>query len=158
MDIRLLDRKDKAALLSMLIKAKVFNSQEIDVAMELINVALEDPDQKDYVIYCLVNDQDHALGYICYGPAPMTQGTFDLYWIVVDPQYQSRGMGSKLIEFAEAQVSREKGRMLLIETSSTPEYEKTQTFYRHRGFREVGRVLDYYVPGNDRITYCKRFL
>jgi len=25
-----------------------------------------------------------------------------------------------------------------------------------RGFKEVARVPDYYYPGNDRITFCKR--
>ncbi len=125
--------------------------------MELIDIALKNPDQKDYKIYCLVNDQDRPLGYLCYGLAPMTQGTFDLYWIVVDPQYQNQGIGSKLMDFLEEQVRQEKGRIVLIETSSTPEYDKTQKFYKQRGFQEVGRVPDYYVPGNDRVTYYKRY-
>jgi len=91
MKIRLLARKDKAGLLSLLIRTKAFTSREIDVAMELIDIVLKDRNQKDYAVHCAVNDQDKLLGYVCYGPSPMTEGTFDLYWIAVDPRFRARG-------------------------------------------------------------------
>jgi len=148
--------KDRASLLSMLIKTRSFTSAEIDVAMELINIVLKDQIQKDYQIYCMVDDQDQAIGYICYGPTPMTQGTFDLYWIAVDPGFQEQGVGSKLLSFLEEVVKAEGGRLILADTSTIPHYEKTQKFYLKNGFQEVARVLDYYHPGNDRVTFCRR--
>ena len=148
--------KDRASLLSMLIKTRSFTSAEIDVAMELIDIVLKDQIQKDYQIYCMVDDQDQAIGYICYGPTPMTQGTFDLYWIAVDPDFQEQGVGSKLLSFLEEVVKAEGGRLILADTSTIPHYEKTQKFYLKNGFQEVARVLDYYHPGNDRITFCRR--
>jgi ribosomal protein S18 acetylase RimI-like enzyme len=157
MKIRSLVLKDRAKLHSMLIETRLFIPEEIDVAMELIDIVLKDKNQKDYKIYCMVDDQDQPVGYICYGPAPMTQGTFDLYWIVVDPNFQGQGIGSKLLDFLEKVLKEMDGRMILVETSSIPEYEKTQRFYLQKGFNEVARVPDYYSPGNDRITYCKRF-
>jgi len=148
--------KDRASLLSMLIKTRSFTSAEIDVAMELIDIVLKDQIQKDYQIYCMVDDQDQAIGYLCYGPTPMTQGTFDLYWIAVDPDFQEQGVGSKLLSFLEEVVKAEGGRLILADTSTIPHYEKTQKFYLKNGFQEVARVLDYYHPGNDRITFCRR--
>jgi len=156
MKIRSLVEKDRARLLSMLIKARAFTSEEIDVAMELIDIVLKDPIQKEYQIYCMVDDQDHAIGYICYGPTPMTQGTFDLYWIAVDPDFQEQGVGSKLLSFLEEMVKPEGGRLILADTSTIPHYEKTQNFYLKNGFKEVARIPDYYHPGNDRITFCRR--
>ena len=158
MKIRSLARKDKAGLLSLLIKTKAFSSKEINVAMELIDIVLKDKKQKDYTIYCAVNDEDKLLGYICYGPSPMTEGTVDLYWIAVDPDLQDQGVGSLLIDFLEGEVRKIQGRMALAETASIGEYEKTQRFYLQKGFKEVARVPDYYYPGNDRITFCKRFV
>jgi ribosomal protein S18 acetylase RimI-like enzyme len=158
MKIRLLARKDKAGLLSLLIKTKAFTSREIDVAMELIDIVFKDKKQRDYTVYCALNDQDKLLGYICYGPSPMTEGTFDLYWIAVDPEVQSQGVGSSLIGFLEERVGEMKGRMILAETASIGQYEKTLKFYVRRGFTEVARVPDYYYPGNDRITFCKRLV
>jgi ribosomal protein S18 acetylase RimI-like enzyme len=156
MEIRPLFEKDRAGLLSMLNKTLAFTSAEIDVAMELINIVLKDESQKDYQVYCMVNDQDQVIGYICYGLTPMTRGTFDLYWIAVDPDFQKKGVGSKLLSFLEEVVKAEGGRMILADTSTIPQYEKTQKFYLKNGFQEVARIPDYYHPGNDRITFCKK--
>ena len=156
MKIRQLFEKDRATLLSMLIKTRAFTSAEIDVAMELIDIVLKDRGQKDYQIECMVNDQDLAIGYICYGPTPMTQGTFDLYWIAVDPDYQEQGAGSRLLSSLEEVVKARGGRMILADTSSIPHFEKTQKFYLKNGFQEVAKIPDYYHPGNDRMTFCKR--
>jgi len=156
MKIRSLAQRDRARLHSMLMEAQVFTHEEIEVATELIGIVLKDANQEDYRIDCMTNDEDQAIGYVCYGPVPMTQGTFDLYWIVVDPRCQGQGVGSRLLRFLEEVAREKKGRMILIDTSSIPEYEKAQKFYFHHGFQEVARVPDYYRPGNDRITFCKR--
>jgi ribosomal protein S18 acetylase RimI-like enzyme len=156
MNIRPLILKDRAKLHSMLIDSRVFTAEEIDIAIELIDTVLKDESQKDYKIDCMVDDQDQPVGYICYGPIPMTQGTFDLYWIVVDPNFQGKGIGSKLLDFLEEGVREEGGRMILADTSTIPQYEKTKNFYIQNGFQEVAKVPDYYYPGNDRVTFCKR--
>jgi ribosomal protein S18 acetylase RimI-like enzyme len=156
MTIRPLLNKDREKLHSMLAATNAFTPEEIDVAMELIDIVLRDGDQKDYEIQCLVNEQDDPMGYICYGPAPMTQGTFDLYWIVVARGFQSGGVGTRLLDFLEGVVKTRKGRMILVDTSSIPSYERALTFYLRKGFEVVGRIQDYYGPGNDRITFCKR--
>jgi ribosomal protein S18 acetylase RimI-like enzyme len=156
MKIRPLLEKDRAKLLSVLIKTRAFTSAEIDVAMELIDIVLKDQVQKDYQIDCMVDDQDLAIGYICHGPTPMAQGTFDLYWIAVDPDFQEQGAGSKLVGFLEEGVKARGGRMILADTSTVPQYEKTQRFYVKNRFQQVARIPDYYQPGNDRITFCRR--
>jgi ribosomal protein S18 acetylase RimI-like enzyme len=158
MNIRSLVEKDRAGLLSMLIKTRAFTSAEIDVAMELIDIVLKDGNQKDYRVDCMADDQDQAIGYICYGSAPMTQGTFDLYWIAVEPDSQEKGVGSKLLSFLEERVKAEGGRMILADTSTVPQYEKTRKFYVRNGFEEAAIIRDYYHPGNDRITFCKKIL
>ena len=120
MKIRSLIPKDRTRLRAILVETRAFSSEEIDVAMELIDIVLTDENQKDYMIQCMVDDQDRPVGYICYGPVPMTQGTFDLYWIAVDPDFQGRGAGSKLLTFLEGAVREMKGRMILADTSSIP--------------------------------------
>ena len=46
MKIRPLLEKDRAKLLSMLIRTRAFTSEEIDVAMELIDIVLKDREPK----------------------------------------------------------------------------------------------------------------
>lgn len=140
----------------MVIEAGVFTDEEVDIAMELIDLVLGGQGQKDYQIACATDDQDRLLGYICYGPIPMTVGGFDLYWIVVDPGGQGQKVGSGLLNYMEEEARRSKGRMILADTSSIPSYERARAFYLKRGFKEVARIADYYWEGNDRITYRKK--
>jgi ribosomal protein S18 acetylase RimI-like enzyme len=53
-------------------------------------------------------------------------------------------------------VRAKRGRLILADASTVPLYEKTQRFYVKNGFKEVARVPDYYHPGNDRVTFCKK--
>ena len=156
MKIRSLVQKDRERLHAILINGCFFTPEEIHTAMELIDIVLNNQAQKDYAIDCIVDDQDDALGYICYGLSPMTQGTFDLYWIVVDSACQGKGIGSILLDFLEEALRGIEARMILVDTSSISSYEKTQRFYIKNGFEEVARIPDYYFPGNDRITFCKK--
>ncbi len=156
MKIRQLISEDRERLRRMVVETGVFTDEEIGVAMELIDITLGHKDQKDYRIVCAVDEKDQPLGYICYGPVPMTQGAFDLYWIVIDPEVQGQRIGSELLNYLEEEIKGMKGRMILADTSSIPSYEKANEFYLKRGFKEVARIADYYWEGNDRITYCKR--
>jgi ribosomal protein S18 acetylase RimI-like enzyme len=156
MKIRPLISEDREKLRRMVIRTGVFTDDEVGVAMELIDIVIGNRSQKDYAIICAVDNQDEPIGYVCYGPVPMSQGVFDLYWIVIDPKAQGQKIGSELLNFIEEEVRGLKGRMILADTSSIPSYEKANGFYLQRGFKEVARIAYYYWEGNDRITYCKK--
>jgi hypothetical protein len=47
-----------------------------------VDAALASPGRDYNVLVC--DDGERILGYICFGPTPMTMGTWDLYWIAVD--------------------------------------------------------------------------
>lgn len=135
----------------------VFNAAEIDIALELIDVWLDRPDQKDYLAWVAADGADQVLGYVLIGPAPATVGTWDLYWIAVDPTRHNRGIGARLVAFVE-EYTRSRGiRWMLIETSSLPRYEGTRAFYLRHGYPEIARVRDYYAVGDDKIIYGKKF-
>ena len=95
-------------------------------------------------------------GYACFGDAPFTEGTYDLFFIAVSPGAQGRGVGRALIGATEDAVRQSGGRLLLIETASKPSYDATRAFYERAGYREVARVPDYYRPGDDKIVYGLR--
>jgi len=156
MRIRQLISEDREKLQNIIIRTEVFTDEEVSVAMELIDIVLGDKNQKDYKIVCAVDDLDEPIGYICYGPIPMTRGAFDLYWIVIDPKVQGQRVGSSLLDYLIEEVRRLKGRMVFADTSSMSSYDKANGFYLKKGFQEVARIADYYWEGNDRITYCKK--
>ncbi len=123
------------------------------VADELLGIYFEQSFESGYWTYTAAEDK--VLGYICYGPTPMTQGTFDIYWIAVDPEMQRRHIGSELLEFAEKDIAAHKGRLISIYTSSQERYGTTRNFYLSQGYREEARIRDYYKPGDDLVIYVK---
>ncbi len=155
MSIRRLQREDKEPIQDLLRATDVFNEEELGVAVELIQISLEDEQQKDYEIFCYVDAEEKVKGYVCYGPTPATDGTFDLYWIAVAPSEHGRGVGSELLRFAEDRLRSNGGRLLIAETSSTTKYEKTRAFYERKGFTRVAEVKEYYRPGDDLIIFGK---
>ncbi|WP_052519077.1 GNAT family N-acetyltransferase [Archangium violaceum] len=124
------------------------------VAIELVDLALE-PNNPDYKI--LVADRDGTLvGYICYGPTPMTEGTYDLYWIASDPAVRGQGVGASLISGMEADLRRIQARIIRVETSATEAYGPTRGFYASMKYTEEARIRDFYKVGDDLIILTKR--
>ena len=46
-------------------------------------------------------------------------------------------------------------RILIVETSALPEFERTRSFYTHIGYIEEGRVRDYWASGDDLVIFRK---
>jgi len=156
--VRAIRRQDRDDLQALLLAQSHFHPEEREVALELIDIALTHPgDEEDYRILCAEENGRGVRGYLCFGKAPLTDGTYDLYWIVVHPDSWNRGIGSSLLLRAEGELRRRRARLFLIETSSTPAYERPRAFYRKRGYGELARVPDYYRPGDHKIIFGKKF-
>jgi GNAT superfamily N-acetyltransferase len=152
--IRNLRRQDREPLRSIVAGTGFFTDEEVGIALELIDAVLDKDGQRDYIIR--VSEGESGVdGYYCIGPTPATDGTFDLYWIVVDGRKQGRGTGRLLEEHAVALTREMGGRLLVAETSSQPKYEGTRAFYLRRGYTEVARIRAYYRPDDDLVVYGK---
>ncbi len=147
--------KDKPAILKILKNTPEFEPAEVVVAQEVIDSYLEDPVGSGYHIL-VAEIGSSPVGYICYGPAPLTEGTWDIYWMAVDPKEQARGLGKTLLLSAESNIKDNQGRLILIETSSKPAYEKTRRFHKSRGYDLICRIPDFYAPGDDKLLFQKR--
>jgi ribosomal protein S18 acetylase RimI-like enzyme len=152
--IRPLRRDDRTPLKQIVEDTGVFSEAEVDIALELIDVVLDRPGQKDYGI-AVSEDDGTVTGYYCIGPTPGTIGTFDLYWIAVAPSRHGQGIGAALDAHAEAAIRAAGGRLIVAETSSTPRYDATRAFYVRRGYTEVARITEYYKPGDDLVVFGK---
>ncbi|HCU10565.1 MAG TPA: N-acetyltransferase [Gemmatimonadetes bacterium] len=109
-----------------------------------------------YVLEARDADSSEVLGYVSFGPTPLTESTFDLYWIAVDKSKHRGGVGKRLLKFTEEETVRRGGKMLLIETSSQETYGGTIQFYEKTGYELVGKIPEYYKPGDDKLIFAKR--
>jgi ribosomal protein S18 acetylase RimI-like enzyme len=152
--IDLLRRTDREPLQRLLVETRYFSEDEVAIALELIDVVLDRPEQKDYIIR-VCRDGETVLGYYCVGPTPATESTYDLYWIAVAASMHGRGIGKELIAHAEQLICSRGGRLVMVETSSRPQYDKTRRFYGICGYSELARIKDYYRPGDDLVIFGK---
>jgi ribosomal protein S18 acetylase RimI-like enzyme len=131
----------------------IFGSHEIAVALEVFDASLN-PAQSEYESLGVeVNGQ--VAGWICWGPTPCTEGTYDMYWIAVDPSVHGAGLGSMLVAEMERRL-RGRARLVVVETGGRREYDATRGFYLARGYQETARVKDFYSPGDDQVIFVKR--
>jgi GNAT superfamily N-acetyltransferase len=166
--IRPMRPQDKAPVLDLIRATGMFMPAELVVAEELIDIYLGVPEQKDYRIVVVDSEDGKGAvdggegragiaGYLTWGPTPMAEDAYDLYWMAVAPAEQGKGRGKELVRWFEAEVRKLNGRMIVIETSSQAKYHPTRQFYIGLGYKEVARIPDFYKPGDDRVIYTKYF-
>jgi ribosomal protein S18 acetylase RimI-like enzyme len=146
---------DRAVIAELIVSVDHFNAGEVDCALELIDSYLNNPHQSDYHVV-VAEDAARLHAYACWGPVPLTRGTYDLYWIATHPGSRGRGYGRALMDYVENSVRENGGRLLVAETSAKKSYEGTMEFYRHLGFEAASHIKDFYDVGDDRLIFIKR--
>ena len=149
--LRSVRASDRAAVEHITRSSGLFREDEIPVAVEVFDAAAAgDPSYT-----ALAADVDgRVAGWICWGPTPCTLGTWDLYWMAVDPSLQGTGVGTALIREMEHRLAG-LARMIVVETAGRADYAGTRAFYEARGYRAVATIPDFYAPGDDQIAYVK---
>lgn len=140
--------------LDMAERSEAFNEDELEVLGEVLSEWAEDPDGD----YSLIEERagGKPAGFLIYGRTPMTDFGWDLYWIVVDPKHQGKGLGRRLVTHLEQRLLAEDERAIIrVETSGRQDYDSQRKFYLATGFRECGRIEDFYHKGDDLVFYCR---
>lgn len=150
--LRSVGRAHRAQLEQLTRRAGLFREEEVATAVELLDESLAGDD--DYRFVGAFEDEE-LIGYACWGPTPGTAGTYDLYWIVVDREYQSQGIGTLLLREVESRLPAPGSRLLIVETSSRADYASTRRFYEARGYARAATITGYYAPGDDLVIYTK---
>jgi ribosomal protein S18 acetylase RimI-like enzyme len=133
----------------------IFNPAEQDCVLELWNEYLHRQEASGYEFLVCGQNGERAQGYVCFGPHALTEGTYDLYWIAVNPAAQGQGVGRALLAQVEAEVRARGGRLLLIETSSLAAYDAARRLYASAGLGLEATVRDFYAPGDDLLIFAK---
>jgi len=153
LDIHRATIADRPGLGALLARIDTFTEDEKVVAAELIDAGIAGSVDYSVRVAC---SEGRVVGYICFGPTPMTEGTFDLYWIATDPQVRGKGVGVALVGAMEAELRGSGGRVVRVETSATEAYGATRRFYAATQYVEECRFRDFYRPGDDLVILAKR--
>ena len=148
-------QSDRDAVMRLLDDTRFFRPDEVVVAAEILDDVLAKGPEGHYQSFVAEAD-GQVTGWVCYGPTPCTIGTFDIYWIAVSPHCRGRGIGARLMAYAEGRIAKRGGRLAVVETASRPDYEPTRLFYLKVGYTEAARLPEFYAPGDDKVVYLKR--
>ena len=153
--IRGLKQTDRDRLVQIIRSTANFNAADVAIAIELIDDAIAKQAASDYIVEILEDDSGRVQAYVCFGKTPLTESTFDFYWMVIDSQYQRRGMGFLLFQHVEERVRTLGGKLLMCETSSLDGYERVIRLYEKLGYSFVARIKNFYRDGDDKLIYMK---
>jgi len=150
--LRPVERAHRGRVEALVRATGLFRASEAETAVEVLDESLAGED--DYR-WLGAFDGDTLAGFVCWGPTPGTEGTYDLYWLVVDPARHGQGIGTQLLSDVERRLRTDDGRLIVTETSSRADYEPTRAFYEHRGYTRAATIPGYYAPGDDLVIYSK---
>ena len=146
---------DGAKIHAITAATTLFNQEEVECVDELWGEFLAQGPERSGYYFLVEKEADRLLGYACYGPRSLTSGTFDLYWIAVDPTLRRGGVGRRLLAAFEQAVRDLGGRLLILETSGLSTYVPTRNFYLATGYTLEATIKDFYSDGNDLVIFTK---
>jgi ribosomal protein S18 acetylase RimI-like enzyme len=149
-----LRRTDREAVRGLVTETGMFDAEEVDVAVELVDAYLERGVESGYR-FLLAEQQRKVQGYVCYGPVPGSDRRFEVYWIAVATATQGTGLGRRLMAETEKRIRALGGCRVYAETASRPQYLPTRRFYLAVGYKKLGSLPHYYRKGDGKITYAK---
>jgi len=147
--------KETEALKDIASSTLVFKPMEIDALGEVLDDYHAGTRHEGHKA---VTFEEHGkpIGFAYYAPTAMTDRTWHLYWIFVDKKTHAKGIGTKLLKYAEEEIARNGGRIFLIETSSLPSYEPTRKFYLKHGYEQAAVIRDFYADNDDQVIFRRR--
>ncbi|HEU4569401.1 MAG TPA: GNAT family N-acetyltransferase [Gemmatimonadales bacterium] len=132
----------------------VFQPYEVPVALEVFDAAVR-PGQADYEALA-AEVEGRVAGWAAWGQRPCTEGTWDLYWIAVDPALHGMGVGTAMLTEVERRI-RDRARLIVVETGGRAAYDATRAFYLAKGYTVAATIPDLYAPGDAQVILTKRF-
>ncbi|HZZ81143.1 MAG TPA: GNAT family N-acetyltransferase [Gemmataceae bacterium] len=152
--IRPITPADIDAIVAMTDATEMFKPLEIIALREVLDDYFAEEINRGHMAVAW-EDGGNIVGFTYYGPVPLGDRTWQLWWIAVDKRQQGKGVGSGLLRHAEDDMRAKLGRLLFIETGSLPHYEPTRHFYRKFGYEQHAFLKDFYSDGDSMVIFRK---
>lgn len=151
--IRPITQDDAATVIALAVASELYPADETEVLDKMLADYFGGKMSEGH--RCIIDEESEALGVAYYAPAPATDRTWYLTMIAVRLDYQGQGRGGALLRYVEDSLQANGQRVLLVETSGLPDYERTRKFYAKCGYDEEARVRDFWSVGDDMVLFRK---
>ncbi len=150
--------EDVLAIERLAAETGAFNPADVAIVREMLDSFLH-PEPRDDHTFLIYRDNtlNAVLGFVCFGPTPLTERVWDLYWIAVSRRHQKNGIGRVLLQKAEEEVCARGARAMYLETSDSDAYRPARDFYERNGYTCLAHIDEFYAPGEGKVIYRKVF-
>lgn len=146
--------EDTTALVALANATGLFPPSGLELLRQMLTDSFgEDGDTKSF--WVTDDDSGSVVGVAYCEPERMTDRTWNLQLIAIHPDRQGQGRGAALLRYVEQTLMVRGGRMLLVETSGLPEFERTRGFCMQCGYEEEAHIRDFYAAGDDKVVFRK---
>lgn len=152
--IRPSQKEDLPSLLSLAEDSGLFPKEQLDVLEGMLTSFFEVGEENEG--FWLTDHDGNSVGVAFCEPELMTNETWNLRLIAVAPELQRSGRGAALLSHIEQLLFDRGGRLLIVDTSGTEDFESVREFYRRCGYAEESRIRDFFDDGDDKVTFTKR--
>jgi ribosomal-protein-alanine N-acetyltransferase len=106
----------------------------------------QNPERENYVAFA----RDRFAGFLVLDMNGPFRGYIQS--VYVEPEFRSRGLGSRLMQFAEERILREAPNIFVCVSSFNP---RARQLYERLGYELVGELRDYIVAGHSEFLLRK---
>ncbi len=149
--IRKVVKNDIEGLKEVLNKVELFPAEMLD---EMISDYFNNPETEEVWFTSIQDNKPVSIGYCA--PEQLTDRTFNLYAIGVQENLQGQGIGKEMMNFIEGYLRSSGNRVLIVETSSMPEFGLTRAFYHKIGYTQEAIIRDFWKEGDDKVIFWKK--
>jgi ribosomal protein S18 acetylase RimI-like enzyme len=149
-------KEEGSSIVSLANKIGQFSKDDIECIEDLWKESLQSEIDPDRYHFLIAKNNKNTIGFACYGHRPLTEGTYDFYWLGVDPAFQKQGVGKALMVQVEKEIKEMKGYLLIIETSSIDDFSTPRAIYESFGYQFIAQIPDFYKPGDGLVIYTKK--
>lgn len=152
--IRLATKDDQDVVIAIAKNVRLFEPEELVFLEEMFNKWLEG-DLGENSKWIVASKGGVVIGTAYFAPEQFANGTWNVYFIAVEPDKQRSGIGADLMDYIEKVLATQGERVLIVETSSLPRLEKARKFYLRQGYYQESCIREFYKAGDDKITFRK---
>ena len=109
----------------------------------------------DKQIWLVVEHVGAVQGFAFAEPEPLTDRTWNLRAIGIDPAGQRRGLATTLLSGVEAALRDRTVRLLIIETTDGDDQHAARAFYPRRGYSGEACIPNFWEDGVAKLVFAK---
>lgn len=157
MIIESINSEDREALINIALETGLFGRDEAEFLLggtidALVGGSLP---ETHYGLVGRDESSGAALGWSYFAPDNYADGVWNVWWIGVSPAHYGSGAAQVLLAHIEKIIVQSAGRVIVIETSDQPLLERARRFYAKCGYKECGRIPDFYGSGDAKIIFAR---